>query len=280
MRIGLPPLVRGALAAALVIRRPPPVPPGHFYSPSTSREDIERARRSRRAPTGLNLRADEQVALVGAFDLVAPPIGRWKPQNDWFETADAAVLRALVLYFKPRRVVEIGSGYSTAVMLDLEGAAPEITCVEPNPKRLLSRLAPGDQGRLTIIPRGVQALAPEELAAMVEPGDFLIIDSTHVAKAGSDVCWLILHTLPLLQAGVFVHLHDIFWPFEYPDLWLEERRDWTEAYLLHAFLIENDAWEITLFNSYLWSERPEAIPAELLNDDPGSIWIRRRDRVT
>src|SRR4051794_39508012 len=253
MRLSVP-LVRGIHAAALAIRRPPLVPPGHFYSPSTGREDIERARRSRRPPVGINLRTQEQAALLRALDLAAPPVGRWKPGNDWFETADAAVLRALLLHLKPRHVIEIGSGYSTALMLDLEDASPQITCVEPNAERLLSRLMPGDAGRLTILRRPVQAVAPEELAAMIEPGDFFLIDSTHVAKAGSDVCWLILHTLPLIRPGVLIHFHDIFWPFEYPDLWLEQRRDWTEAYLLQAFLIGNEAWEVTLFNSYLWSE--------------------------
>jgi len=276
MKLGSLSFVRGSLAAVQALRHPPPVPPGHFYSPSTSRKDVERARRNRRAPAAVELRAEEQVALFRALQLVAPPLGRWRPGNEWFETADAAVLRGLLLHLKPGRAIEIGSGYSTALMLDLEDAAPEITCVEPNPERLLSRLLPGDEERLTLIRSPVQALAPDELAAMIGPGDFLLIDSTHVAKAGSDVCWLILHTLPLLQPGVLVHFLYIFCPFEYPDLCLEQRRDWNEAYLLQAFLIDNDAWEITLFNSYLWSERPEVIPAELRDDDPGSIWLTKR----
>jgi predicted O-methyltransferase YrrM len=214
--------------------------------------------------------------LLRALDLAAPPRGRWKPGNDWFETADAAVLRALLLHLEPRRAFEIGSGYSTALMLDLDDASLQITCIEPNPERLLALLRPGDEEQLRILPQPVQAFAPEELAGMVKSGDLLLIDSTHVAKAGSDVLWLILHTLPLLQPGVLVHFHDIFWPFEYPDLWLEQRRDWTESYLLQAFLIDNAAWEITLFNSYLWSECPDAIPAELRDDDPGSIWLTKR----
>jgi hypothetical protein len=45
--------------------------------------------------------------------------------------------------------------------------------------------------------------------------------------AGSDVVWLLLHVLPRLAAGVAVHVHDIFWPFEYPVHWLHLGRDWT-----------------------------------------------------
>src|SRR5689334_25025771 len=105
MRLGAVPLVRGIHAAALAIRRPPPVPPGHFYSPATSREDIERATRSRRAPVGIDLRHQDQLTLLRAFDLVAPPVGRWKPGNEWFESADAAMLCALLLYLSPRRVI-------------------------------------------------------------------------------------------------------------------------------------------------------------------------------
>jgi hypothetical protein len=91
----------------------------------------------------------------------------------------------------------------------------------------------------------------------LEAGDFLFIDSTHVVKAESDVVWLFLHVLPHLKPGVIVHVHDILWPFEYPEEWLRERRDWTEGYLVHAFLAGNAEWEILLFSSWLWQCHPE-----------------------
>jgi hypothetical protein len=112
----------------------------------------------------------------------------------------------------------------------------------------------------------------EELAA----GDILFIDSSHVAKAGSDVCWLLLCVLPRLASGVVVHLHDIFWPFEYPDAWLREHRDWTEDYLLNAFLSGNPGWEILWFSSWIWRCHPEVVPGHLRAEDPGSIWLRKR----
>ncbi len=105
--------------------------------------------------------------------------------------------------------------------------------------------------------------------------DILFIDSSHVVKAGSDALWLFLHILPRLAPGVVVHVHDVFWPFEYPAGWLREHRDWTEAYLLHAFLVGNAGWEILLFTSWLWQCKPDLVPRHLADEHPGSFWMRK-----
>ena len=96
-----------------------------------------------------------------------------------------------------------------------------------------------------------------------------------MAKAGSDVIWLFLHILPRLAPGVVVHVHDVFWPFEYPADWLRQGRDWTEAYLLHAFLSGNADWEMLFFSSWLWRCQPEFVPRPLAREEPGSIWLRK-----
>lgn len=83
------------------------------------------------------------------------------------------------------------------------------------------------------------------------------------------------HTLPLLSSGVIVHIHDIHWPFEYPDTWLRQRRDWNEAYLVHAFLAHNADWQILLFSHWLAKEHPEALSQELRGVSSGSLWMRR-----
>jgi Methyltransferase domain len=173
----------------------------------------------------------------------------------------------------------VGSGYSTAVALDEADTNPglsglEITCIEPFPERLLGLLFESDAGRLKILRQPVQnvnAAAYERLG----PQDVLFIDSTHVVKAGSDVVWLFLHVLPRLAAGVVVHVHDVFWPFEYPAQWLRQRRDWTEAYLVHAFLAGNTGWEILFFPSWLWQCKPDLVPQPLAQERPGSIWLRK-----
>ena len=257
------------------LRRPPYVAPGHYYSPTTTASDVERAVRAKRRPAGVDLREQEQLDLVRRLQPAEPPRRRWEPHT-MFGGLDAAVLRALLLDLRPAHFYEVGSGYSTAVVLDAaEDELPDlrVTCVEPNPERLLSRLRPGDRERLTLVQALVQDVAPEDIAAALAPGDVLFIDSTHVVKAGSDVVWLLLHTLPLLAPGVVVHVHDVHWPFEYEDPWLREGRDWTEAYLLQAFLAHNAAWELLLFNSFLAEEHREALPAALRGAAAGSVWL-------
>ena len=106
----------------------------------------------------------------------------------------------------------------------------------------------------------------------------LFIDSTHVSKPGSDVNYLFERILPRLAVGVYVHLHDVFYPFEYPPAWILRGRVWQEAYMLRAFLQYNDSWQIELFNTFLEARREDWFKAELpvcLLDHGGSIWIRR-----
>lgn len=262
------------------LAHPPYVPAGHYYSPQTSAADVARAKAARHEPEGIDLGIDTQVALARRLDLAVPPSDRWTARdNQMFGAADAAVLRAMLLEFRPRHVVEVGSGFSTAVMLDVaDRTLPDlrVTCVEPYSARLRSRLRPSDWDRLTLLERPVQEVAPSELVADLGSGDVLFIDSTHVAKAGSDVLHLFQRVLPRVPVGGLVHVHDIFWPFEYPDDWLDRGRDWNELYLLHAFLQHNVEWEILLFASWLWQRHPELVPAGTQDLSPGSIWLRRR----
>ncbi len=277
-------LTRTARAVAAVTARPPYVPPGHFHSPLTSAADARRAlARDGTAPGGVNLREREQLTLAAHVRpvLEAPlPGPRYLPGNGWYSAADAAVYRAMLHYVRPTMVIEAGSGYSTAIALDEAAAGPAfadlaVTCIEPNPDRLLGLLRPGDLDRLTLLRQPVQDV-PMPVYRTLRAGDILFVDSTHVVKPGSDVVWLVLDVFPRLAAGVVVHLHDVFWPFTYPKTWLREHRDWTEAYLVQAFLSGNSDWEILFFSSWLWHRHREAVPPRLLHDRaPGSLWLRK-----
>jgi predicted O-methyltransferase YrrM len=276
--------VRTARAIRAVVARPPYVPPGHFYSPLASGADVARALTWADAP-GVDLAEAAQLRLARrlAPRLAEPLAGpRYRAGNSMYGPGDGSVYRAMLRELRPARVVEVGSGYSTAIALDVADEPDglpdlQITCIEPYPDRLLSLLGAADHARVRLISRPVQDAALSEFLAL-RSGDFLFIDSTHVVKAGSDVVWLFLHVLPRLPAGVIVHVHDVFWPFEYPAQWLHERRDWTEAYLVHAFLAGNQHWEMLLFSSWLWSCHPDLVPAHLAGEAPGSLWLRRRVR--
>ena len=267
-------------AVAAVVASPPYVRPGHFYSPLTSGDDIRRALTWQDAP-GVELNEREQLALAASFRPVLEsqePGPRYREASGMFGHADAAVYRAMLGYLRPSRIIEVGSGFSTAVALDEADTYPgltglDITCVEPYPERLLALLRPSDH--VTLLRSPVQDV-PLEAFEKLGAGDILFIDSSHVAKAGSDLAWLLLRVLPRLASGVGVHLHDIFWPFSYRADWLEERRDWNEAYFLHAFLSGNADWEILLFASWLWQQHPDMVPARIAGDQPGSIWLRKK----
>lgn len=282
-------LGRILVAVVAIFRRPPFKPPGHFYSPLTAQSDAERALSwvesgSTQDLPGVDLRADAQLELATSL---APMLNepfegpRYSPDNEMFTFADGAVYRAMLRHLQPKRVIEIGSGYSTALALDTADAhldGLELTSVEPHPGALLALLGEGDSDRVNLVPQPVQEV-PLDTYAALDAGDILFIDSTHVVKAGSDVLWLYFEVLPRLAPGVILHVHDVFWPFEYPREWLIEGRDWTENYLLHAFLIGNANWEMLLFASWLWKEHPSVLPADLRNGVPGSIWLRSRHHL-
>jgi predicted O-methyltransferase YrrM len=271
----LPPL-RVGQAVRANLRRPPWVPPGHFYSPTTCAADVDRALGWEPDLPGVDLREGEQLALAGelAPAMTETPCDRYRPAN-MYNTADGAVYHAMLRRLRPRRVLEVGSGYTTALLLDTaerHDLDVQVTCVEPYPDRLLSLLREGDE--VELVRSGAQDV-PVDAYTALEPGDLLFIDSSHVAKAGSDVLWLYLRVLPRLAPGVFVHVHDILWPMEYPEDWLRQGRDWNEAYLLNAFLCHNEEWDVVLFSSWLWALHPETIPAPLRGMRPGSFWMQR-----
>jgi len=69
-----------------------------------------------------------------------------------------------------------------------------------------------------VVASTVQA-APGELFDKLRAGDVLFMDSSHILMPGSDVDLLLNRVLPRLPAGVIVHIHDIFLPFDYPSIW-------------------------------------------------------------
>jgi predicted O-methyltransferase YrrM len=271
---------RRAEGIASVWRRPPWVPPGHFYSPVSTEEDIERALSWDDPPNGIDLRETEQLELMKALE---PYLSMFVSDryvttgNKQYGPVDAVVLQAMLRHYRPKRIIEVGSGHSTSVMLDTaQHFLPElkITCIEPYPDRLLGLLRTGDSDRIELLVTPVQDVCLQTFEAL-GPNDLLFLDSTHVVKHGSDVLWEVLHVLPRLAPGVVVHVHDIHWPFRYPEGWLREGRDWGETYLWHSFLAFNKAWPIRLMTSWLASARPEAFPEVLRDRITASLWVQR-----
>jgi len=271
-------------------------PPGHFYSAIPSLPEIE-ARADKiwgdsypKTLPGIDLRDEAQLELfaqiaetVRDLDLPSKPqgTGRYYTDNVAYGTGDALILNGILRHVRPRRLIEIGSGFSSAMTLDTVerylGSNTELTFVEPYPELLESLLAEGDSAHVSVVAKGAQD-TPLELFDTLQSGDVLFIDSTHVVKTGSDVVWIYSQILPRLAAGVWVHIHDIFYPFEYPREWVLEGRTWSEAYLVRAFLTNNPDFEIALFSSWLSYFHLDTIAAQLpamLQNTGGALWLRR-----
>ena len=277
----------------------PWVPPGHFYSPFPDLDEVA----AREAELfwsdpldvpGVDLRVAEQRALLDALEPLvagtewprteadARAAGtRYWAENPSYGDGDALFLTALLRHLRPRRLVELGSGFSSACTLDARDELGvdqlELVFVDPYPQQLEDLLLPGDRDTVTIIQARADQL-DEAVLGRLGAGDVLFIDSTHVAKPGGDVNRNLFQILPAIAPGVVVHLHDIFPRFEYPKPWVEEGRGWNEAYVLRAFLQFNDAFEVLLWPSLLHALDPDDLVRRfppMAKNVGGSIWLRR-----
>jgi hypothetical protein len=271
------------------------VPPGHFYSALPCIEEIRKKENTvwGRVPPelpGIDLDIQGQLGLLDEFagyyrDLpfrAKQENGlRYFYENPNYPYGDAAFLHCMMRKLRPRRIIEAGSGYSSCVMIDTNelflGGTTEITFVEPYPDLLVSLFHPGDKEKYPIIARGLQEVELDRFRLLQE-GDILFIDSTHVSKLNSDVNHILFKILPVLKSGVHIHFHDIFYPFEYPKEWIYAGRAWNENYILRAFMQYNSAFKIVLFGSFLAqlhrNKIEEALPICLKNPG-GSIWIKK-----
>ena len=194
------------------------------------------------------------------------------------------MLYSMLREARPRRIIEVGSGFSSAAMLDLNdhvlGGTVEFTFIDPDMRRLRPLLREGDAGRVTLIERRVQEVPLEAFAAL-GAGDVLFIDSSHVSKIGSDVNRLYFDVLPALAPGVLIHIHDVAGNLEYPREWLEEGRAWNEQYLLRAFLMHNAAYRVELFTGWLFNTRHAWFRDRMplcARGGGGQLWLRKISR--
>lgn len=272
-------------------------PAGHFYSPVPSRREmLQDAPRifGPRALPGIDLRKDAQLALL---DALAPHFGtipfletetpgfRYRYENTSYNFGDALIYWAILNHLRPGRILEIGSGFTSALALDtLDLLKLDTVCTFADPypelaQRTIGTLAPPHR----IIKSRVQDL-DLALFETLEAGDLLFIDSTHVLKTGSDVHFELTQVLPRLRSGVIIHFHDVFAQFEYPRKWLLERNfSWNEVYALHLFLQYNSEFQIEFFNHYIATEHADAVRAlgtpqakRFLLNPGGGLWLSRR----
>jgi hypothetical protein len=263
------------------------VTPVHFYQPIPDTQSLPQTLWNRASELiGIEMNESMQLDLLRnhfpkfraeyeSFPAEPPPGERWP-----FRGTDVLVAYCMVRHFESRRIIEIGSGFSSLVLGNAAAKNKNsiLICIDPFPGELLrkSNSIPALQSLIETKVQDVDI----EFFSQLESGDILFIDSSHTVKIGGDVNYLFLEVLPRLKPGVIVHVHDIFLPFEYRPHWvLDEFRFWTEQYLLQAFLTFNSEFEVLVANYYLSRYHQEHLRAAF-PDLPcwigGSFWMRRK----
>ncbi len=269
-------------------------PAGHYHSPIPDKDEIhayvKRNQPLKKKLPGVNLNKENQLRLLNEYvqfyeELPFPdkkkPEYRYYYNNPWYTYSDAIFLYCFLRQHRPKKIIEIGSGFSSAVILDTVDSffsqSPEIIFIEPNPDRLMSLLKSEDKDRIRIIDTKIQDVS-SEIFMSLEADDFLFIDSSHVMKCGSDLQVFMFEILPLLPSGIFIHFHDVFYPFDYPSEWLLNGRYWNENYILRTFLSYNCEWKIYFFNTYVAFAYSDFINEKMhlcANNPGGSLYIQR-----
>jgi len=278
------------------MERHPFVPNGHYYSPVVDTEQAERERQRIWPPRpeilGIDFNEPGQrhlfaqcIPLIREYDYpeggsdTGGAVPGFYDRNPSFSWLDARFLFAFLRLAKPKRMIEIGSGFSSLLSADVNvrflNSAMHLICVEPYPADFLTS---GVSGVTEFVAEPVQHV-PLELFSLLRAGDVLFIDSSHVSKTGSDVNHIYFEILPRLAPGVFIHIHDIFLPDDYPQEWvIQEGRSWNEQYLLRALLMFTDGFEVVFGSAYAVRAFPDLVRDALRGKcfGGGSFWIRKR----
>jgi hypothetical protein len=263
----------------------------HYYEPLFDHSQLRDPLSDDRNLPGINLNVEGQVDLLRRLTYTSELIqlrlnekslNRLPSylENGSFGAGDAEFLYQFLRATKPHRVIEIGSGYSTRIAnmalqrnLLESGIESTHTCIEPYEMKWLESLVGTD-----VIRKRVEN-CDLDWSKELGPGDLLFVDSSHIIRPQGDVLKEYLEILPQLASGVYVHVHDIFTPKDYPHGWIVERvRFWNEQYLLEAILSKSNRYEVVGALNYLkhhhFEELKNVCPYLTLDREPGSIYIK------
>jgi len=253
--------------------------PVSFYSPIPELKSLDPGlfQKVSRCP-GLDWRIEKQKEILKR-EIARYSNEKTFPRNEGLNVHDAAVLHALIRSRKPKRLIEIGAGQSTLFILDAlkrnqaDGFECHFTSIEPFLNAHLRSLFPPS---LELLEKKVQEVDP----AFFEDCDLLFIDSSHVAKIGSDVLHEFLEIIPRMKVGALIHFHDILIPGEYWPDWIKGLHFfWNEQYFLQAFLLFNSSFKVLWGSRYMQlnaiAELKEVFPQLSEHDHISSFWIER-----
>lgn len=262
----------------------------HYYEPQFDYRNNKQPLSQDRTLPGINWNTNEQLKILSelSFSQEVAYIPQKKPDtldfylnNGEFESGDAEYWYQLIRSIKPKRIFEIGSGYSTLMAIKAirrnQQQHPDYrckhVCIEPYEMPWL------EETGVSVVRKKVEDVEPVFFSTL-EENDILFIDSSHIIRPQGDVLFEYLELLPTLSKGVVVHIHDIFSPKNYPKQWVEDDvRFWNEQYLLEAFLSHNSSWKIIGALNFLchnYYEKLKSVAPSLTPDEePGSFYIKK-----
>lgn len=207
-------------------------------------------------------------------------------QNPNFGYSSAAILHSMIRAYQTKKIIEIGSGYSSLISLEaIKKNYPdnqyELICIEPFPSQWLTDICSSHE-RVKLLSKKAESVNLEVYLGL-EENDILFIDSSHVAKLNSDVNFLFLQVLPRLSKNVIIHIHDIYIPYEYPQIHFygQHKKFWNEQYMLQAFMTNNNQFEIIFPGYYVQSNMAEAFQATFpkynskIHRKTSSFWLKK-----
>lgn len=260
----------------------------NYYEPVFDFDNLKYDLNSKRSLPGINMNINEQIKLLDNLDYYNElqelnfnkflDNSKFYIKNNFFEGGDADVYYQMIRYFKPRKIIEIGSGYSSLVALEAiknnlnkENFKTNLTCIEPYENKWL------EESGIKVIREKVEDVN-EDLIISLKKNDILFVDSSHVIKPQGDILKIFLEILPKLNQGVLVHIHDIFTPRDYPSKWLEnENRFYNEQYLFETIMDHSSRYKIIcslncLKNDY-YNNLKQVCPYLEKKSEPASMYI-------
>lgn len=267
------------------------VEPYRYESAAPTGLDVDRERLQRRRHLpGIEFPEARFLALLQALEPYAAefagtpvqetPGSQFWLHNGGFEDFDAITLYGMIRRLKPKRMIEVGCGFSSRVTAaacernQAEGHPCDLLFIEPYPSEAIRKNPlPG-----RFLEKKIQDV-PLDVFKELRANDVLFIDTTHVIKAQSDCCYELLEVLPSLVPGVFVHVHDIFTPYDYPGEWLlDYRRPFNEQYGLECLLSHSQGFEVVLPVYFLFAAHLAALRRLLPQGTSraGSFWLKRK----
>jgi hypothetical protein len=162
--------------------------------------------------------------------------------NGFYESPDAEILYAMIQVQRPSHIVEIGCGHSTKIIRQAIRDG-EIDCehvaIDPQPRQEISRLVE------VMIQQPIEYADAESRVEKLGYGDILFIDTSHELKPANDVAYIYGKLIDKVRAGIIVHIHDIFIPYEYPRAWvMDVGLKWGEQYIVQMMLMNSANWEV------------------------------------